>query len=215
MSPVGWTMSLIPSDVDGDADPDVVLSDRTYIVNPDGTRTYHLRGTRWLENVGAGSDWIHHPIGFARGEHKFLTITDVDGDGRPDVLDGASGATYNTTFVRRHTGDWRTWEATPIPQPANVGHYQDVRADDIDLDGDTDLVFSYSHAAGDLSGVVWLAATADGWERREVSGPPGTKFDNVELTDLDGDGDLDAVTSEQVEQLGVVWYANPTRQVSP
>jgi hypothetical protein len=29
------------------------------------------------------------------------------------------------------------------------------------------------------------------------------------LSDLDEDGDLDAITSEQVEQLGVIWYENP------
>jgi hypothetical protein len=72
-------------------------------------------------------------------------------------------------------------------------------------------VYSYSHAEGAISGVVWLAAVgAGGWERREISGPTGTKFDNVELVDVDGDEDLDVVTTEQIEQLGVVWYENPS-----
>jgi hypothetical protein len=26
---------------------------------------------------------------------------------------------------------------------------------------------------------------------------------------MDGDGDLDVVTTEQIEQLGIVWYENP------
>jgi hypothetical protein len=211
MSPVAWTQSLITRDVDDDEDTDVVLSDRLYIINPDGTRRYDLRGTRWLENTDATAGWQNHPIGFARGEHKFLHITDVDGDGRDDVLDGASGATYNKTFLRRNLDQWRLWEVTEIPQPAGVGHYQDVKADDIDTDGDLDLVYSYSHAEGDLSGVVWLAATeGGGWERREISGSAGTKFDNVELVDIDSDQDLDVVTTEQIEQLGIVWYENPT-----
>ena len=210
MSPVGWTMSLVPRDVDGDDDTDVVLSDRTVIINADGTRRYDLRGSRWLENPGAIAKWENHPIGFARGEHKFLHITDFDGDRRDDVLDGASGATYSKTFLRRNLGQWGPWEVTEIPQPAGVGQYQDVKAGDIDGDGRLDLVFSYSHAEGDLSGVVWLAATGDGgWERREISGPAGTKFDNVELVDVDGDEDLDVVTTEQIEQLGIVWYENP------
>jgi hypothetical protein len=211
MSPVGWTMSLIPRDVDGDDDSDVVLSDRTVIINSDGTRRYDLRGSRWLENTGAPAAWKNHSIGFAGGEHKFLHITDVDGDGRDDVLDGASGATYNKTFLRRNLGPWGPWEVTAIPQPAGVGQYQDVKAGHIDGDDDLDLVYSYSHAEGDLSGVVWLAAKeGGGWERREVSGPSGTKFDNVELVDVDGDEDPDVVTTEQIEQLGIVWYENPT-----
>jgi len=211
MSPVAWTMSLVPRDVDGDEDTDVVLSDRLPIIEPDGHRRYELRGSRWLENLGGGAGWVNHPIGFGGGEHKFLHIVDVDGDGGDDVLDGVSGATYNRSYLRRNTDRWLAWEVTEIPQPAGVGQYLDVAADDVDRDGDRDLVFSYSHADGDLSGVALLAAVpGGGWERREVSGPVGTKFDNVVLHDVDLDGDLDAITSEQVEQLGVIWYENPT-----
>jgi len=210
MSEVGWTMSLEPLDADADGDVDVVLSDRIQIREPDGTIRRDLRGSRWLENLGGGGDWVNHPIGFGSGEHKFLHVVDLDGDGTDDVIDGASGATYNRTFFRRNLGGWTAWEATPIPQPAGVGQYQDVTTGDIDADGDVDLAFSYSHAEGDLSGVVWLSSGPDrSWERREISGPPGTKFDNVELHDVDGDGDLDAVTTEQREQLGIVWYENP------
>src|SRR5205085_2209285 len=95
----------------------------------------------------------------------------------------------------------------------DVGWVQDIKAVDVDLDGKLDVVTSYSHADGPLSGVVWLrnAGTvgAPSWVRHEISGPAGTKYDNVELVDLDGDGDLDVVTSEQIEQLGVIWYENP------
>jgi hypothetical protein len=212
ISEVAWTMSLIPMDVDGDDDVDVVLSDRHPIHKPDGSRRYDLRGSRWLENPMSGGVWTNNPIGFAGGEHKFLHVTDFDRDGVDDILDGASGATYNKTFFRRNLGDWLAWEAVPIPQPAGVGYYQDVKAADLDLDGDTDLAFSYSHAEGALSGVVALSATAEGgWERVEVSGPDGTKFDNIELHDFDDDGDLDIVTSEQTDQLGLIWYENPAR----
>jgi hypothetical protein len=212
MSEVGWTMSLEARDVDQDDDLDVVLSDRLPIRYPGGAIRYDLRGSRWLENTGTGAGWVNHPIGFGQGEHKFLRLADVDGDGADDVLDGVSGETYNRTYLRRNLGLWGPWKATEIPQPDGVGWYQDGATGDVDLDGDLDLVFSYSHADGDLSGVVWLAEAGDAsWPRREISGPDGTKFDNLDLFDVDGDQDLDVVTSEQVEQLGVVWYENPTR----
>jgi hypothetical protein len=212
MSPVGWTMSVIPRDVDRDGDADVVMSDRLYFRDANGAINYGLRGTRWLENVAAGATWVNHPIGFARGEHRFIHLVDFDGDGADDILDGASGATYNKTFLRRSLGQPGPWEVTTIPQPSGVGQYIDVKAGDIDGDADPDLVYSYAHATGDLSGAVWLANTGDGqWQRREISGPAGTKFDNIELYDVDADGDLDVVTTEQIEQLGIVWYENPSR----
>jgi hypothetical protein len=43
----------------------------------------------------------------------------------------------------------------------------------------------------------------------DVSGNVGVKFDLVELVDLDGDGDLDAITCEEVDNLGVFWFENP------
>jgi len=211
MSEVGWTMSLDPLDVDADDDVDIVLSDRIPIRYPDHTIRYDLHGSRWLENVGGDAGWVNHPIGPGPGDRKFLHVVDLDGDGLDDVLDGVSGATHNRTFLHRNLGGWTAWEESPIPQPEGVGQYQGVATGDIDADGDLDLAFSYSHAEGDLSGAIWLSAGPDGsWERNEISGPPGTKFDNVELQDVDGDGDLDAVTTEQIEQLGIIWYENPT-----
>jgi hypothetical protein len=129
------------------------------------------------------------------------------------VIDGAGNAVSQVSTFRRNLGGWSSWQPYPIEQPQDVGRYVDVNSGDIDRDGKVDLVFSYSHATGQLSGVVWMrnlgSVFSPVWERNEISGAPGTKFDNVELLDVDGDGDLDAVTSEQTEQLGVVWYENP------
>jgi hypothetical protein len=62
---------------------------------------------------------------------------------------------------------------------------------------------------------VWLsyrnAPTDREWVARDISGAPGTKFDLVRLVDLDGDGDLDVLTCEEIENLGVIWYENPAR----
>ena len=46
----------------------------------------------------------------------------------------------------------------------------------------------------------------------EISGEEeGAKFDLIQTLDLDGDGDLDIVTCEERDNLGVIWYENPTR----
>ena len=35
--------------------------------------------------------------------------------------------------------------------------------------------------------------------------------ENFHVADIDGDGDLDLLTCEEVHDLGVFWYENPTR----
>lgn len=206
LGPVGWTMSLVARDVDGDLDTDVVLSDRAFITAPQVDKT--LWGSRWLEQTATG--WASHMIGpRTAGEPKFLDLVDWDGDGDLDVIDGASKAAVNFVTVRLNGGDFKSWStAATIQMPAGVGLYHDAEAADLDGDGALDLVLSFSEAAGALSGVSWFAGGA-AWARTEVSGEPGAKFDNVVLSDVDADGDLDAVTTEQLDGLGVVWFENP------
>ena len=213
LSAVGWTMSLEPRDLDADGDVDLVLSDRLKISAP--ALDYTLRGSRWLENPGRGAAWTNHPIGHPFGGTDFLDIVDFDGDGVDDIVDGGPTATGDAITCRRNAGDWLSWTDTEVPSPLGVGRFQSIAAGDVDLDGEGDLVVGYSHAEH-ASGVVWLGQVGSlGAERGEISGAPGAKFDNVVLVDLDGDGDLDVVTSEQVEQLGVIWYENPLLSGDP
>ena len=48
------------------------------------------------------------------------------------------------------------------------------------------------------------------WNATDIGGSEGSKFDLMEAIDLDADGDLDLLTCEEVSNLGVVWYENPT-----
>ena len=44
----------------------------------------------------------------------------------------------------------------------------------------------------------------------DISGrTTGIKFDRIELLDLDQDGDLDLLTCEERDNLGLIWYENP------
>jgi hypothetical protein len=42
-----------------------------------------------------------------------------------------------------------------------------------------------------------------------VVAQPTVKHDLLEIVDLDDDGDLDVITTEEAKNLGVIWYENP------
>ncbi len=106
-----------------------------------------------------------------------------------------------------------------IPNPLGVRCGKAVRVGDIDLDGVPDIVHTANTQQERAKrGVCWLrregAAVAGPWRATDVSGPRGAKFDLIQLLDLDGDGDLDVLTCEENDQLGVLWYENPARSRS-
>ena len=218
VSPAGWIMSLRITDLDGDGDPDVLLSDRK---GP-------LRGCRWLENPGIGpaqsGQWRNHFIGGRDSEVMFLTVADLDADDLVEVLCAVRGSGFRV--FSRQAGSPGSWTESVIEMPPNVGTGKAVEAGDVDRDGDVDLVFSCENAKGDKSGVMWLcfdkSRTERTWTAHEISGSEGIKFDRLELIDLDADGDLDVLACEESEPvapgrqgLGVFWYENPTIKNHP
>ncbi len=200
----GWIMSLIARDVDGDGDFDVLATDRKG----------GARGALWFENTGVLGPWNIHRIGpVDKHQIMFLDSADLDGDGLEDAL--AAVREGPILFFRRLPGNSVRWETHEIDMPAGYGTGKAVAVGDIDLDGIPDLVFTCENAHEELSGVGLLRhegkPAARKWRAADIGGPEGVKFDRVELLDLDGDGDLDILTCEEVDLLGVVWYENPTR----
>jgi hypothetical protein len=208
VSPAGWIMSLEPIDMDGDGDEDILVTDRK---GP-------LRGCRWLENPGPGEaqkqPWANHWVGGRDRENMFLTLADLDGDRKAEIIVPVKPQVL--LCLKRGPRVADPWRETEIPMPANTGSAKGIACGDLDGDGRADLVFSCEGASGGLSGVMWLRQSGDAsqpsWTAREMSGPAGIKFDRIELADLDGDGDLDVLTCEEQENktgLGVFWYENP------
>jgi hypothetical protein len=97
-----------------------------------------------------------------------------------------------------------------------VGTGKAVAVTDVDLDGQMDLVITCENARN-VSGIFWMRqSTAGQWQAQDISGAEqGIKFDRIELLDLDLDGDLDVITCEERDNLGVIWYENPTRSSQP
>ena len=215
--PTRWTMTLSPSDVDQDGDMDVVATERH------GSN----RGVLWLENPGADeatSIWNEHRIGPNNVyEAMHNTVADLDGDGLEDVLNSVKGGPIK--FHRRVSQSPLVWETYSIEIPPNGGGGKAVKVGDINLDGQLDIAVSCEHAIDGKIGTYWMSydqsPTEAKWTPTSISGPEGYINDLIQLTDLDGDGDLDVVTveekgpyiarGEKLKELGVIWYENPAR----
>lgn len=200
----GWLMSVIPHDMDGDGDDDAVISDRK------GRRT----GVFWLENPGATANrghaaWKEHVIGALGKEVMFADIGDVNGDGLADVVVAAKPVEI-VICLRKADGGWQ--EHVLALDGSNLGDAKAAKIADVNGDTLPDLFFTCENAKAAREGIVWLEQQRGGpWKQHTLGGPEGVKFDLMQTLDLDGDGDLDVITCEERDQLGVVWYENPRR----
>jgi hypothetical protein len=225
----GLTMMLEVSDVDFDGDPDIVQTDRDPYWTGVGTTSNTLRGTRWYENDGSRNFTNRMVVNSVNlGEPKMFSLQDIDADGDPDIVDGSSVVSQNPQnhlYVRTNQGDFKSWSPSEVTLPSGIGNYHHGVMTDVDGDGHLDIVVSCSEAydAG-KSGVFWLQSDGmGGYNRGEISGDDGDKYDNVVIHDMDGDGDPDVVTTEQHETnppsnntqaghgtgQGLEWYENP------
>ena len=220
LTKAGWIMSLVARDMDGDGDDDLLVSDRK------GAN----RGVYWLERPApkdATGKWsLHYLRGFG-GEVMFLDVGQVSNlsKTKPEQVKNLS---YDIIVPTHDHHLWLAqgqdksgdkWNVTELPWPKGIGNGKSAAFADVDLDGRRDIVIS-CETREQVSGIVWLSFGKSGqvenlsYEVHEISGiagPKGLKFDRLELIDLDADGDLDVLTTEERSLWGVVWFENPTK----
>jgi len=197
-----WTVHTIALDAD-DNSPGVRIGDLDGDGDIDVLQARDDSGSvRWWRNVnGDGSAWSVHVI-TADAPYEFPSVGDVDLDGDLDILGaGHVGATWWENVG----GSGLTWKACGKLTEASVMSSSTV---DMDGDGDVDVLASFSGQGS----IGWVA---NAQIHRSVSFPVRdgirTAFNtalDVEVVDLDRDGDLDVVGVAYTDDDVMVWLNN-------
>jgi hypothetical protein len=230
-----WTATLL--DVDDDGDIDILMAES----DSDAETVAATEGVRWLENPGTGTPeqrnpWPAHDITLMEIDRRAeLAVSDLDQDGRPDLVFNGRG---QIDWWERQTVDPVAWQRVTIPKPADVApRGMGFAITDLNMDGRLDLVANavqspavqddqmaiyWMEWLGDEPGADWQYHLIKWGHGKEVPGP-GEKWERVRFADVDGDGDEDIIMNEKElwtapvtepgqSVIGIVWFENELPQ---
>lgn len=195
------TQPVFVHDFNGDGLPDLFCTMR-----PTGVKgNYGFYGWNgatgwqgvWYENPGPGGGlWTPHPV-LDNIANEALAWTDINGDGRPDLVYSSRDAFGYAAFdPARPDAPW-TFHAVSGPDPRGLKH--GIGAGDITGNGKPDLLSSegwWEHPDGDPAGKPW---TWHPW-------PFAVRAVEMHVCDLDGDGLNDVITVWDAHAYGLVWH---------
>ena len=185
------SLSVLPTDIDGDGDIDVLGASVSY------------NDVSWWENMDSmGAIWEQHTVdGYYDGAASVYSA-DIDGDGDIDIL-GAARDTDEITWWENVDGTGNTLIEHTVDD--SVDYPVSVYATDIDGDGDIDIL----GAAFFDDDIAW-------WENTDGTGLNWTKrivddsfwgANSVYSADVDGDGDADIVGAAKFAN-DITWWEN-------
>jgi hypothetical protein len=210
---VGFHHGGASADIDADGDLDVFVSvwpnNAPFFLINDGEGQFTVDKTRLASNLV--------------GKKLFSAeLVDVDKDGYVDLLVGGDESQGMPTYIcwGDSTGFYSAAKATKIAAVPYLGGVSDFDAEDIDGDGDRDLVLTRN---GDGSGPVgfyqgYYLQILENVGNRQFTDVTAQKIvdgsdlsarwiDWIRLHDQDGDGHLDIVVDNAARNL--VWYFDP------
>jgi hypothetical protein len=194
-----WSNEVDVADLDGDGNVDILVANGGNYDTPGTpvpTRVWRNLGewsTAGMRCADFSAETVQSFVGLART----IKAVDVDRDGDLDIITGGAYQSQLKLYVK----DGAQWAdaSSRLPQQATSVH--DVEPGDVDGDGDLDLLLSDDATSG---------MTTGGRTKLYVNDGAGTFTDatathmpdllvkwswDVELADIDGDWDLDALIS--------------------
>jgi hypothetical protein len=199
-APDSWTTKILDQGTGGGDEEGTALAD----INREGRLDVVLNGF-WLEQPSdpAKRDWVKHVIDPNWPHLVGVTVADLNGDGRPDVLLAPAEEHGRLSWYQAPADVVQDkWIEHVID--GDVDYIHTFKVGDVNRDGKLDVVTAEMHASGyhpdkpSRRRVSVYYNTGDGldWKMQVVA---TTGSHNLRIADIDGDGDLDII--------GVNWIA--------
>ena len=184
--------AVFVADIDGDGHMDVISN------NYD---TPFLKRIYWYKNNGEKDPAFTENLVPSYGEQvRSFFAADMDGDGDMDIISVSNGG---INWYENVNGDGSSWNANQnITGSYYSPNFQSAYVADMDNDGDNDIVAANS---GNGSTGTWDKSGGIGWYENDGEADPSFTrnniidyaygANNVVVADLNGDGDLDIVST--------------------
>ncbi len=198
---------LASADLNGDGYPDVVVGSK----NVDSALV-------WYENPGSGyeSEWYERSIGSGAPYNYAIVVSDLDGDGNMDIVDGigdaAAGGSSADDYIRWLESDGASTPSFTVHNLINYASPSGIAVGDFDGDSDKDIVgmswLSYTNPspATDEDVRWWANDGSMSFSQQEVI---KTSYggNDAYTSDMDNDSDIDILGAGWKAQT-IDWWAN-------
>jgi len=189
-------ISIIGADMDNDGDMDVL------------TASYGDNTVAWIENTdGAGGAWSQHIISSSDNAAWDVYPADLDNDGDLDVI-SASNTSNDVTWYENRLNEASADFGPEIIISNSASGARVVRADDLDQDGDMDVI-SASWFDGKIA---WYRNLGGGFgdpaTNQNVIATANENTQAMNVADLDNDGDVDVFYASWGTDHTIYWMEN-------